>query len=148
MRSAEAAQSTAEFRMAARIVAGVAAHNPLEHGSASRYANGVKRSITLIAVAGAFLGLAACGRTGELKPAAGQQLPVKPLMARETPTPVQLLTPPAYAAPNRIDELMKRSTPREPDPFDLPPPSGQAPTVPVQGPQTPPTNQVGTSTPQ
>jgi hypothetical protein len=108
----------------------------------------VKLSIALIASATAFLGLAGCGRMGELKPAAGQQLPVKPLMARQTPTPVELLTPPAYAAPNRIDELMKRSTPREPDPFDLPPPSGQAPTVPVQGPQAQPTNQVGTSTPQ
>lgn len=125
-----------------------AAHNPLAHGSVSGYASGVKRSLALIAPAAAVLGLAACGRTGELKPAAGQQLPVKPLMARQTPTPVDLLTPPAYAAPARIDELMKRSTPREPDPFDLPPPSGQAPTVPVQGPQAQPANQVGTSTPQ
>ena len=68
----------------------------------------------------------------ELRPAAGQSLPVKPLMARTTPTPEQLLTPPAIANPDRVDELMRRSTPRKADRFDLPPPSGQAMAVPVQ----------------
>lgn len=73
--------------------------------------------------AGALLA-AACGKVSPLEPAAGQPLPVKPLLARSTPTAEQLLTPPTYARPERIDELMKRSTPREPDRFDLPPPDG------------------------
>ena len=62
----------------------------------------------------------------ELKPAAGKSLPVKPLMARTTPTADELLTPPTNARPDRVDELMKRSEPRKPDPFDLPPPTGGA----------------------
>ena len=70
--------------------------------------------------------LAGCGRVGDLKPAPGQPLPVKPLMARTTPTPEQLLTPPPYARPDRVDELVKKSEPRRADPFDLPPPSGGA----------------------
>src|SRR4051812_7153687 len=74
----------------------------------------------------AMLGLDSCGRVAELKPAAGQSLPVRPLMARTTPTPDDLLTPPPYARPDRVDELMKRSQPRKSDPFDLPPPTGGA----------------------
>jgi len=76
-----------------------------------------------ILIASAVL-LTGCGKVADLKPAAGESLPVKPLMARTTPTPAELLTPPAYAAPQRIDELMKRSQPREADEFDLPPASG------------------------
>ena len=84
-----------------------------------------------VLIASAVL-LAGCGKMADLKPAAGQSLPVKPLMARTTPTPAQLLTPPTYAAPERIDELMKKSQPREPDEFDLPPPSGGvAPALPA-----------------
>lgn len=75
--------------------------------------------------------LAGCGSVAPLKPAAGQPLPVKPLMARAVPTPAELLTPPAYANPERIDELMKRSEPRKPDRFDLPPPDGGAAPLPV-----------------
>ncbi len=85
---------------------------------------------TIIAVAALLLG--ACGNMGDLEPPPGQPLPVKPLMARATPTPEQLLTPPAYASPDRIDELVRRSAPRVSDPFDLPPPSGGAPDVPIQ----------------
>ncbi len=78
------------------------------------------------------LALAACGRMGDLEPAAGQRLPVKPLMAHATPTASDLLTPPAYAVPDRVDELMRRSAPRTSDRFDLPPPNGGAPDIPVQ----------------
>lgn len=86
------------------------------------------RSLTLIAIAAT----AGCGRVGNLEPAAGKALPVKPLMARTTPSAEQLLTPPAYARPDRIDELLKRSEPRKPDPFDLPPPTGgTAPAAPA-----------------
>lgn len=85
-----------------------------------------------LAAAASLLGLTACGNMADLRPAAGQSLPVKPLMARATPTPEELLTPPPYANPDRVDELMKESAPRRTDRFDLPPPSGEAPAVPVQ----------------
>jgi len=76
--------------------------------------------------------LAACGRQAELKPAPGQPMPVKPLMAKTTPTVEQLLTPPTYARPARVDELVKKSQPRPQDPFDLPPPTGgTAPSLPA-----------------
>lgn len=108
---------------------------------------GVRPSTSLrLASAAVLFALAACGKMGDLKPAEGHPLPVKPLMARSTPTPDELLTPPAYAAPNRVDELMKKSTPRQADPFDLPPPSGQAPAPPVENEDT--TNQAGPGTPQ
>ena len=84
----------------------------------------MKRARLLVVATAALLG--GCGRVGDLKPAAGQSLPVKPLMARTTPDASALLTPPPYAKPERIDELMKKSEPRRPDPFDLPPPSGGA----------------------
>jgi hypothetical protein len=75
--------------------------------------------------------LAGCGHVADLKPAAGQPLPVKPLMARATPTPNELLAIPTYAKPSRVDELMKRSEPRPQDPFNLPPPTGgSAPSLP------------------
>jgi len=93
--------------------------------------------------------LAGCGKVTDLKPAAGQHLPVKPLMARTTPTPKELLTPPVYAAPERVDELMKKSQPREADEFDLPPPSGgPAPALPVGADPEAATNQTGPATPQ
>lgn len=85
-----------------------------------------------ITIAVAALLLSACGTMGDLAPPRGEPLPVKPLMARATPTPKQLLTPPAFASPDRIDELMRRSTPRVGDRFDLPPPSGGAPAIPVE----------------
>ena len=93
--------------------------------------------------------LAGCGQVADLKPPPGQPLPVKPLMARTTPTPEQLLTPPPYAKPERIDELVKRSAPREPDPFDLPPPSGgAAPALPAGSDPEPASDETGPATPQ
>jgi hypothetical protein len=79
-----------------------------------------------IPIIAAVVLLGSCGRVADLKPAPGQPLPVKPLMARETPTASELLTIPTYAKPDRIDELMKRSEPRAADPFDLPPATGGA----------------------
>lgn len=108
---------------------------------------GVESSrILRLATIAAALALAACGKMADLKPAEGHPLPVKPLMARTTPTPSELLTPPTYAAPDRVDELMKKSTPRAADPFDLPPPSGQAPVPPPVDNST--ANQAGPVTPQ
>jgi hypothetical protein len=80
------------------------------------------RPLTLVLLAA----LAGCGRVGDLEPAAGKSLPVRPLMARTTPDAEELLTPPPYASPDRVDELVKKSEPREADPFDLPPPVGGA----------------------
>lgn len=79
----------------------------------------------LFAAAGA-LALSGCGNVGPLQPRPGQPLPVKPLLARATPTPDQLLAIPTYANPERVDELITRSEPRRPDRFDLPPPEGGA----------------------
>jgi len=97
-----------------------------------------------LALAVLLLAAASCGRVSDLKPAAGHSLPVKPLMARTTPTAEQLLTGPPYARPDRVDELVKKSQPRANDPFDLPPPSGgDAPSLPAG---TPPSNVPATTT--
>jgi hypothetical protein len=122
-------------------------HKRLEQVRRSRYARGVKLSLHLCLGAAALLGLGGCGNRADLKPAEGQPLPVKPMMARSTPTPEDLLTPPAYANPDRVDELMRRSVPRQSDRFDLPPPSGQAPDVPPETPEDEQANQVGPVTP-
>src|SRR4051794_39373221 len=85
-----------------------------------------------ILVLAGTLALVGCGRVAGLEPAPGHPMPVKPLMARAAPTVEQLLTPPTYARPDRVDELVKRSHPRVADPFDLPPPSGgSAPSLPA-----------------
>jgi hypothetical protein len=104
---------------------------------------------TRILLFASAIALAACGRQADLKPAPGQPMPVKPLMARTTPTVDQLLTPPTQARPDRVDELVKKSQPRPTDPFDLPPPSGgNAPTQPAGSvPSTVPATTTTTSTP-
>ena len=109
----------------------------------------MKRSFPprLAATAGLLI-LGGCGNMADLRPAEGQSLPVKPMMASHTPTAEELLTPPAYASPDRVDELMRRSTPRRSDRFDLPPPSGQAPDLPVEAQEDEQDNQVGPITPQ
>ena len=83
------------------------------------------RIVTIMSL-GLLCAAAGCGRVGDLKPAPGHTLPVKPMMARATPDAEELLTPPTYARPDRIDELLRRSEPRRADPFDLPPPTGGA----------------------
>ena len=50
-----------------------------------------------------IVALGACGRMSPLSPAQGKPLPVKPLMAKNTPTAEQLLTRPTYADPQRVD---------------------------------------------
>jgi len=92
---------------------------------------------------------AGCGRVAELQPAPGHSLPVKPAMARTTPTVGQLLTPPTYARPDRVDELVKKSQPRAADPFDLPPPTGgAAPGLPAGTDPQPISNETGPVSPQ
>lgn len=101
-----------------------------------------------IIVCAALLALAGCGRVGDLKPAKGASLPVRPMMATATPTADDLLTPPPYARPDRIDELMKRSEPRRADPFDLPPPTGgKAPAMPAASDPEPVADETGPATP-
>jgi hypothetical protein len=81
------------------------------------------RSSALLPIALA-VAVAGCGRVGDLRPPPSASLPVKPKMAVVAPTPEQLLTPPPIARPVRVDEILRRSEPRRPDRFDLPPPSG------------------------
>ena len=93
--------------------------------------------------------LGGCGKMAELKPAAGEPLPVKPLMARTTPTPDELMTAPPYARPDRVDELIKKSEARTADPFDLPPPTGSAaPPLPAGTDPQPVSNETGPATPK
>ena len=94
----------------------------------------------------AALALTACGSAGSLRPPEGQALPVKPAMAQVTPTAEDLLTKPAFAAPERIDELMKKSMPRKADRFDLPPPDGGAAPLPED--EAPASDAVRVQTPQ
>lgn len=99
---------------------------------------------------GAALALGACGSVGDLKPPPGQPLPVKPKLATTTPTPEELLTPPAIARPVRVDEILRRSEPRRPDRFDLPPPSGAESAAEPEGDSSAPpaNNQTGVQEPQ
>ena len=89
-----------------------------------------------------------CGRMGDLEPIPGQE-PIKPLMAKATPTADQLLAIPPYARPDRVDELIRRSQARQSDPFDLPPPTGSAaPPAPAGTDPEPINNETGPATPQ
>ncbi len=117
----------AEYRIS-RPIGSTRCRGKLAEAPWTGYAKVMKRLGRLACI----LLLAGCGREAGLRPAAGRSLPVKPLMARETPTAEQLLTPPVYARPERVDELVKRSRPRPQDPFDLPPPTGgSAPSQPA-----------------
>lgn len=64
--------------------------------------------------------LAACGRKGELQPADGK-LPPAPYGASAPPTVDAMLAPPPQAAPERVDDPIKRSEERREDRFELPP---------------------------
>jgi hypothetical protein len=105
--------------------------------------------VKLAVLAVGFAALVSCGRIGELQPAPGQSLPVKPLLARDTPDAQELLSPPPYARPERVDEIQSRNRPREPNRFDLPPPDGGAAPVPETEAQTEErTDDPGLGTPQ
>ena len=67
------------------------------------------------------LALGACGNRVDLRPAAGESLPVAPTGRDDRPTAEELLERTPQAAPERSVELRKRSEEREDDPFDLPP---------------------------
>ncbi len=75
----------------------------------------------LIAATALLLLLSACGQTAELKPTAGNTLPVAPYARTDRESADELLTPVSQAAPERSVELLIRSEERAADPFDLPP---------------------------
>lgn len=75
--------------------------------------------------------LAGCGRTADLQPAVGKSLPQKPALASRPLTAKELLDPPPYANPNRVDELNKKGEVRQADRFDLAPPDGEAAPLPA-----------------
>src|SRR4051812_5905919 len=87
-----------------------------------------------LCLASAFA-LTACGLRQPLAPAEGQHMPPAPAMASRAMTTDELITPPAIARPERLDELLQRSEERHDDRFDLPPgdipPGGH--TIPVAG---------------
>jgi predicted small lipoprotein YifL len=87
-------------------------------------ANGRPHKLGPWSAALAFV-LAGCGQAGELRLPPGAAPLVKPKLAATVPTPEELLTPSAVARPVRVDEILRRSEPRRPDRFDLPPPSGE-----------------------
>jgi len=77
----------------------------------------VKRLVAVCLV----LALSACGAARDLKPAAGESLPVAPYGAAATPTPKDLLTASTQARPSRTDDLLTSSEERQGNEFDLPP---------------------------
>ena len=72
-----------------------------------------------------------CANVADLQPQAGKTLPQKPALASRPLTAAELLELPPQADPDRVDELNKRGEPREGDPFDLPPPDGEAVPLPA-----------------
>ena len=79
----------------------------------------IRRPVSILAL---VVALAACGSRADLKPAAGQALPVAPVGRADRPTAEELLVRTQQAAPTRSVELRTRSEERADDPFDLPPP--------------------------
>ena len=69
----------------------------------------------------ALIALSACGSRGDLKPATGAAMPVKPFAATATPTATRLMTPSVQVRPLRSDDLSRSSEQRKRDDFDLPP---------------------------
>ena len=77
------------------------------------------RSVLVPAVL--ILALAACGQRADLKPKAGQELPIAPFGREDRPDAEELLKTSPQAAPERSVELRSKSEERTDDPFDLPP---------------------------
>lgn len=76
-----------------------------------------------LAILAVPIALAACGSVQRLKPEPGASLPPKASAARSVPTPDELIAPDTQARPLRTDESLRKSEPRAPDKFDLPPTS-------------------------
>ena len=65
---------------------------------------------------------AGSGGRGPLEPKPPNTLPPPQFGQTEPQTPTQMLTLPPQAAPQRVDDPLKRSEERPPDKFNLPPP--------------------------
>lgn len=65
--------------------------------------------------------VAACGIKGPLKSPDGEATP--PPASRTAQTSEQTVEPPPQAAPERVDDPVRRSKERGEDEFDLPPPA-------------------------
>ena len=87
--------------------------------------------IKRLAIAMLSFAACSCGSVSDLQPQAGKSLPQKPALARRPLTAAELLELPPQADPDRVDELNKRGDVRKGDPFDLPPPDGEAVPLPA-----------------
>ncbi len=87
----------------------------------SLVAPAVLSSAALSSAGLALLALGGCGVKTDLKPRAGQMLPVAPHGRDDQPSSRELLRTTTQAVPERSVELRKRSEERKDDPFDLPP---------------------------
>ncbi len=65
--------------------------------------------------------LAACGIKGPLQWPEGKP-PATPVGVEQSPGTDAMLEPPPQAAPERVDDPVRRSEERDEDKFDLPPP--------------------------
>jgi hypothetical protein len=106
--------------------------------------------IRRLAIITLTLAACSCGSVADLQPQAGKSLPQKPALASRPLTAAELLELPPMADPDRVDELNKRGAVREADPFDLPPPDGEAVPLPVASdqPTTPSTSGPDNQEPQ
>lgn len=75
----------------------------------------------MVLSAALLLALGACGQRADLKPRAGQELPLPPYGRADRPKAEALLQMNPQSAPERSVELRKKSEERTDDPFDLPP---------------------------
>lgn len=82
----------------------------------------MKNLFKLLAIPAVLL-CAACGSKGALRPQAGNDFPVKAYAQTDPQTAERLLRTSPQARPSREAEILRRSTIRTEDPFDLPPES-------------------------
>ena len=66
--------------------------------------------------------VAGCGKIGKLQPVSADRAPPAPNFATVPPTSEQQLKRDPQAAPDRVDDPLRRSQDRHDDRFDLPPP--------------------------
>jgi hypothetical protein len=69
----------------------------------------------------ALVATTGCGRRADLAYPEGSTGPATPAGASAPPPPAKLLEPAPQARPERSDEALRQSEPREDDEFDLPP---------------------------
>lgn len=82
----------------------------------------MRKTAALILIPVLAAALAGCGQRASLAVKQGERLPPAPYGRGVQPKPMELLSPPTLAIPERSVELRTRSEAREDDPYDLPPP--------------------------